>query len=53
MKAVRWGDSRVHLICSLSLRDHCSLLHDVWGLKNHCLIILSVFLVVSDELGSH
>ena len=42
LKAVSWGDSRVHIIYSLSLRDHCSLFH-VWCLRNHCLTFCLFF----------
>lgn len=35
LKAVSWGNSRVHLIWSLSLKDHFSLSHDIWRLKHH------------------
>lgn len=39
LKAVSWAHSRLHLTCSFSRRGHCSLLHDVWCLKNHCLTV--------------
>lgn len=38
-QAISWGNHRAHLICFLSLRDHCPLLSDVHHLENCCFTV--------------
>ena len=46
LQAVSWGNHRAHLVCFLSLRNHCSLLPGVQCLKT-IVFILSGFSLVS------
>ena len=41
--SVSWGRCGPHLICFLSLKDHCPLSPDNLHLQNHCVIFLVLF----------
>lgn len=43
LKVVSWGNFRIHLLCFLFLRDHCSLLPYTDYLKNCCFIYFCLF----------
>lgn len=47
--AVSWHDPRAHLICFLSLRDHCPSLSDFCFLENHFHVFHPVFYCFQEE----